>query len=531
VLRSDPTTSVGTIVADAAAHTATWTGDIPAGDQLILTLSLTVSDPIPQGVTQITNLCVVDSVEVCRVDTPTGADITQTKALTGESGVVAGVAEPGEALTYTITVVNHGGAEAVDYILNDRFQPISAAASITSTDADFQGQDVNDPALSTWKIASIPAGATITRTVTVTLTNPLPEGLTEVRNTLPDHCVITDSNTGVPCEIRTPTASPTTDISVTKRAELHEVRRGDQVPYVITVTNNSTDTAQVVTVIDRTPPGFRYVEGSASIDGVKTEPTVEGRRLSFANVSLAPLQSREVKLKLLVLSSVTPGTYVNFANALDPEGEPVGPDARAEVVVLAEAIFDCSDVIGKVFDDTNRNGYQDDDEPGLPGVRLATVKGQLITTDKHGRYHVACAMLPDQRIGSNFILKLDTRTLPTGYRLTTENPRVVRLTAGNMTKLNFGASIGRVVRLDLNDQAFIGKSVLLTTRWKNQLPRLISILDQDYSVLRLSYIDANADYDLAVSRLDALEKEITQLWAAKKGRYELEIEKRVEAKQ
>ncbi|WP_201285405.1 hypothetical protein [Chelativorans xinjiangense] len=105
--------------------------------------------------------------------------------------------------------------------------------------------------------------------------------------------------------------------------------------------------------------------------------------------------------------------------------------------------FGCSDVIGTVFDDQNGNGYQDAGEPGLPGVRLATVSGWLITTDAHGRFHVACANEEAGRIGSAFIMKLDARTLPTGYRLTTENPRVVRLTAAKTTKLNFGASIGR----------------------------------------------------------------------------------------
>ncbi|WP_163269644.1 hypothetical protein [Chelativorans alearense] len=105
--------------------------------------------------------------------------------------------------------------------------------------------------------------------------------------------------------------------------------------------------------------------------------------------------------------------------------------------------FGCSDVIGTVFDDRNGNGYQDAGEQGLPGVRLATVRGWLVTTDAHGRFHVVCANEEAGRIGSAFIMKLDARTLPTGYRLTTENPRAVRLTAAKTAKLNFGASIGR----------------------------------------------------------------------------------------
>src|SRR5690606_10498842 len=161
-----------------------------------------------------------------------------------------------------------------------------------------------------------------------------------------------------------------------------------------------------------------------------------------------------------------------------------------------EPVFDCGDIVGKVFDDLNRNGYQDDGEPGLPGVRIATVRGSLVTTDKHGRVHGACADLPDNRIGSNFIMKLDTRTLPAGCRLTTENPRVIRLTAGKMSKLNFGASIGRVVRLDLTDAAFEPATATLKPKWQKGIDRLIEALESEPSTLRIGY-GAASDAKLA----------------------------------
>jgi hypothetical protein len=93
-----------------------------------------------------------------------------------------------------------------------------------------------------------------------------------------------------------------------------------------------------------------------------------------------------------------------------------------------------------VFEDTNRNGYQDSAEPGVPGVRVVTVNGQLVTTDAQGRYHIACAAVPDARIGSNFVLKVDPRTLPLGWVVTTDNPRSIRLTRGKFGELNFGVA-------------------------------------------------------------------------------------------
>jgi hypothetical protein len=83
-------------------------------------------------------------------------------------------------------------------------------------------------------------------------------------------------------------------------------------------------------------------------------------------------------------------------------------------------------VTGKVFNDANRDGYQDQGEEGLSGVRLITARGLAATTDTYGRYHITCAITPNESRGSNFVLKLDDRTLPTGYRGSTRPVQVQR---------------------------------------------------------------------------------------------------------
>jgi hypothetical protein len=207
--------------------------------------------------------------------------------------------------------------------------------------------------------------------------------------------------------------------------------------------------------------------------------------------------------------------------------------ARATVSVLPEHVFDCGDIIGKVFDDKNRNGIQDAEtspytpEPGLPGVRLVTVNGKLITTDKNGRFHVGCADLPDANIGSNFILKLDTRSLPTGYRVTTENPRTVRLTRGKVSKLNFGASIGRVVRFDLTDKVFADGSATPTAKLAGAVTKLVSLLDAEPSTLRLTYFEGGDGNALAKKRLSAVRAMIAEEWKSRRGRYKLPVEARI----
>ena len=86
-------------------------------------------------------------------------------------------------------------------------------------------------------------------------------------------------------------------------------------------------------------------------------------------------------------------------------------EASATVRVVPDPTFDCTDVTGKVFDDSNRNGYQDQGEIGLPGIRVVTARGLAANTDSYGRYHITCAIVPHEARGSNFVLKLDDRTL------------------------------------------------------------------------------------------------------------------------
>jgi hypothetical protein len=258
---------------------------------------------------------------------------------------------------------------------------------------------------------------------------------------------------------------------------------------------------------------------------------IDGRNIGFANVTVPANASVEITLSLTVPVNAGPGDYVNEARAVDPvTGAPIGNVGRATVSVEAEPVFDCSDIIGKVFDDRNRNGIQDaqtspyEPERGLPGVRLVTVNGELITTDKEGRYSVPCAMIPDAAIGSNFILKLDTRTLPTGYRVTTDNPRTIRLTKGKVAKLNFGAAITRVVRLDLQSEAFVKGGTELAPRWADGIGTLISELEKSESVLRLRYLGAGKDVALAKKRVAAVGKLVLQEWKKRGAEYKLEIE-------
>jgi hypothetical protein len=208
-------------------------------------------------------------------------------------------------------------------------------------------------------------------------------------------------------------------------------------------------------------------------------------------------------------------------------GNAVSGEASATVRVVPDPTFDCTDVTGKVFDDANRNGVQDGDEHGLPGVRLVTARGLSATTDEHGRYHITCATVPRESRGSNFVLKLDDRTLPSGFRMSTGEVLVKRATRGKALRFNFGASLHRVVALDIADAVFEPDSTEMRPQWKPRINLLLDELRKAPAVLRLSYVADLEDADLVERRLDTIKREITAAWKALDCCYQLTVEPEV----
>ena len=67
-------------------------------------------------------------------------------------------------------------------------------------------------------------------------------------------------------------------VAITKTTPSLSVSRGQLVPYEITVRNTLGSPLDQLSIIDRFPAGFRYVDGSARIDGTPVEPTVDDQR-------------------------------------------------------------------------------------------------------------------------------------------------------------------------------------------------------------------------------------------------------------
>jgi hypothetical protein len=235
-----------------------------------------------------------------------------------------------------------------------------------------------------------------------------------------------------------------------------------------------------------------------------------------------------VKVLLAVGAGNSQGEYVNRAQALQgASGNALSGEATATVRLVPDPTFDCTDVMGKVFNDKNRNGRQDEGEEGLPGVRVVTPTGLVGTTDKFGRYHVTCAAVPNESRGSNFVMKLDDRTLPSGYRMTTDQVQIQRATSGKALQINFGASIHRVVSIDLLDAAFEPGKTEIRDEWKPRINLLLEELRKSPAVLRLSYVADTEDAALVKRRVETIKQELTERWGPANDSYVLIIEPEV----
>jgi len=281
---------------------------------------------------------------------------------------------------------------------------------------------------------------------------------------------------------------------------------------------------------------------------------VSGFQLTWSNLSFAGGAHHTVVLLLAVGAGVGEGRFVNRAQAFAQAGgtavsrpqttaavtrtavsrgqaveaiigNPVSAEGNATVVVVPDTTFDCTDVIGKVFDDKNGDGQQDPAEPGIPGVRVVTTRGLAAITDEFGRFHITCAITPLESRGSNFTLKLDDRTLPSGYRLTTPQVLVERATRGKALRFEFGASIYHVVSLDLSDAVFEPGTADMRPQWQPRLELLLAELRKSRSILRLSYVADVEAAPLVERRLAVVTQTIRDAWRTVSPGYELTIER------
>ncbi|MFC5373246.1 Calx-beta domain-containing protein [Brevundimonas faecalis] len=416
VLNGGPIPSLAPGASDAVTFTATYAltqADIDAGQ--------VVNTAVAEGEDASGNpVDATDGVTIPVVGAPAVA-ATKTAALTTDRAT-QGVGNAGDVITYTVTATNTGNTTLENLVIGDVFQG-GAETALTCTPATLAPGATVACAAYTHEITQDEANAGA----------PLRNAILARANALgrPGVSVTAQAATETPVE-----ADPT-DLQIFKTAAPRDVKIGDLVRYTVTIVNIGTVDAVDVTVTDTPPPGFSYVDGSLSVDDADDAFRLAGVNPIRVDQVDVPVGQRATVVYLLrVGAGVRPGSHVNSVIAED--GPRRSNIATAEVRLTSDPLLDESLVVGTVFDDRDGDGRQDEGEPGIPGVRIASVEGLIVETDQFGRYHLVGVDGGPWERGRNFILKVDPVTLPPGSRFSTDNPLLRRVTPGLPVRFDFG---------------------------------------------------------------------------------------------
>ena len=219
---------------------------------------------------------------------------------------------------------------------------------------------------------------------------------------------------------------------VQKTASKATAQIGDFVDYTISVTNDTAAALAAVTLADALPPGFAYLRGSARWNGaVLPDPAGgAGPSLTFALGSIAAGNASTLTYRARIGVGTVAGNNVNTAQAAS--GALRSNQASASVLVNSSPMLDKSYLFGKVYVDCNANRVQDEDEPGVPGVRIYLDNGTYAITDQEGKYSLY-GLTP-----RTYVAKIDRTTLPEGAELEILDNRNAGDPGSQFADLQFG---------------------------------------------------------------------------------------------
>ena len=199
-------------------------------------------------------------------------------------------------------------------------------------------------------------------------------------------------------------------VNISKTASKPTAEIGDTVRYTVTLRNSGNGIAPQGVVTDRLPLGFKWLRDSASwsVAGsvAPVTPTVMGNQLFFASPAIAPGATASLVYVVRIGVGADRGDGVNHAYAVT--GSARSNEATAAVKVSGGVFGVSACIVGKVFEDCEKTGLQQESAKGLAGIRIYMETGLSVTTDADGKFSV-CGVQP-----RTHALKLDTSTLPRG---------------------------------------------------------------------------------------------------------------------
>ncbi|HEX6639996.1 MAG TPA: hypothetical protein VF215_02730, partial [Thermoanaerobaculia bacterium] len=320
------TTTAGSIVTGNTAGDSTVAVNVGtlagSGGAVTITFRVVIDDPLPPGVTTVSNQGTVSGTNFANVPTDDpaaggAADPTVT-TLTVPPNVTAsksdslaidvdsdGLAEPGDTLLYSIVITNSGTGAANGVMLNDTpgANTTLVVGSVTTTAGSIvTGNNAGDSTVAVNVGTLAGSGGTVTITFRVVIDDPLPSGVITVSN----QGTVSGTNfANVPTDdpaaggATDPTVTPLTLVPIvtaSKTAALQvdadndgEADPGDTIRYTIIVTNSGNGDALAVAFNDTPDANTDLVVGSVTTtSGVVTTGNTAGDSTVGVNIGTVP---------------------------------------------------------------------------------------------------------------------------------------------------------------------------------------------------------------------------------------------------
>lgn len=268
------------IGATGTPPTLTLNTPIVAGSSTTVTFQVQVGTtiPVPNPLVNTATANFTYTVDPANPNGITGTSTSDSANTQVNGAVVSTVkmvdkayAEPGDVLTYALTLTNSGNEPANNVVITD-----AIPAGTTFVAGSITGATGTPPMLTL--LNSIPAGGAITVTFQVLVGNTIP-----AVNPIPNSASVAFTFTTDPAQPNGRTGSSDSNVvttqinsaivAATKTADLAFANVGDTVTYTITLTNSGNVAANNVVLTDAIPAGTTFVPGSL-VGATGTPPTL-----------------------------------------------------------------------------------------------------------------------------------------------------------------------------------------------------------------------------------------------------------------
>ena len=247
------------------------------------------------------------------------------------------------------------------------------------------------------------------------------------------------------------------EIQIIKSGDRATASPGDISIYRLSVRNLASAPIKNLEITDNLPVGFKYVDGSARAEFLGVDQPIAATRngnsvlFTLPNVNLPAASSSTDRRTLNIAygAVLTPdavrGNGINLASVTGlrtDNNQPVkdGP-ASHKMRITPGLLADCGTIIGRVFEDKNFDGEQQNNEPGIPNAVVILDDGNRITTDANGLFSVANVQ-PGYRSGVLDFSSLPGYTLAPNRKVKERNSqsRLVNLAPSGLVRMNFAVT-------------------------------------------------------------------------------------------